>query len=211
MPCLMKFRFCFGAPDCEESTSSLPWFPCLYFVLEPSGITSPSKFDFLETRENPTPFDLIPKFSCHGYLWGEISWGYILGVGTKLSSKFHLIWTRFALDSRFGIKFSGFSGRHRSDRLERLVRPVCLFLNCLTGQTALLYRSDRSVPELLHFELVLMLLLPHCNPSFRSWDSLSIAILTDLGLRVCGDFGTSADGFEISKKFWSARRLRSFN
>ena len=26
---------------------------------------------------------------------------------------------------------------------------------------------------------------------------MSIAILTDLGLRVCGDFGTSADGFEI--------------
>ena len=76
----------------------------------------------------------------------------LLGVGTKLSSKFHPIWTRFALDSRFGTEFSGFSGHHRSDRLARPVRPVRLFLNFVTGQTGPLYRSDRSVPEQIRFE-----------------------------------------------------------
>ena len=72
----------------------------------------------------------------------------------------------------------------------RPVRPVGE-----TGQTGqsgfeLPDRSDRSVCAVLRFEKSLSLLLPLCDPGLLLRDSLSIAILADLGSRACGDFGT---------------------
>ena len=56
-------------------------------------------------------------------LLGEIFWGNVHGVVTKLSTKFGLIWTLFAQDSWFEGLFAGFldetgqtGGRDRSDR-----------------------------------------------------------------------------------------------
>ena len=122
-------------------------------------------------------------------LLGEISWGYVHGVVTKLSSKFGWIWTSFDRDSWFEGLF-GFSGRHRSDRWARPVRPASLGLNCPTGQTGPVHRLDRSVCAALWFEKFLSPLLPRCDLGLLLRDSLSIAILADLGLRACGDFGT---------------------
>ena len=51
-------------------------------------------------------------------------------------------------------------------------------------------RSDRSVCAALRFEKFLSPLLPRCDLSLLFRDSLSIAILADLGSRACGDFGT---------------------
>jgi len=42
----------------------------------------------------------------------------------------------------------------------------------------------------LRFEKFLSLLLPLCDLGLLLRDSLSIAILADLGWRACGDFGT---------------------
>ena len=130
-------------------------------------------------------------------LLSEIFWGYAHGVVTKLSSKFGWIWTSFARDSWFEGLFAGFlddigqtGGRDRSDRWARPVRPVTLSLNCPTGQTGPVHRSDRSVCAVLRFEKFLSLLLSRCDSGLLLRDSLSIAILADLGSRVCGDFGT---------------------
>ena len=87
----------------------------------------------------------------------------------------------------------GFSGRDRSDRWERSVRPVYLNLNCPTGQTGPVHRSDRSGWAVQRFVKFLSPLLPRCDLGLLLRDSLSIAILADLGSRVCGDFGTYAD------------------
>ena len=70
------------------------------------------------------------------------------------------------------------------------VRPVSLGLNCPTGQTGPVHRSDRSVCAALRFEKFLSSLLPRCDLGLLLRDSLSIAILADLGSRACGDFGT---------------------
>ena len=48
-------------------------------------------------------------------------------------------------------------------------------------------RSDRSLQASSRFRLVL---LPRCDLSLLLRDSLSIAILADLGSSACGDFGT---------------------
>ena len=69
-------------------------------------------------------------------------------------------------------------------------RPVSQGLNCPTGQTGPEHRSDRSVCVVLRFEKFLSLLLPLCDPGLLVRDSLFIAILADLGSRVCGGFGT---------------------
>ena len=57
-------------------------------------------------------------------LLGEIFWGNVHGVVTKLSTKFGLIWTSFAQDSWIGGLFAGFldetgqtGGRDRSVRV----------------------------------------------------------------------------------------------
>ena len=70
------------------------------------------------------------------------------------------------------------------------VRPVGK-----TGQTGLLTfeqprPSDRSVSAALRFEKFLSPLLPRCDLGLLRRDSLSIAILADLGSTACGDFGT---------------------
>ena len=72
----------------------------------------------------------------------------------------------------------------------RPVRPVSQDLNCPTGQTGPEHRSDRSVWAVLRFEKFLSLLLPLCDPGLLLRDSSFIAILADLGSRVCGFFGT---------------------
>ena len=71
-------------------------------------------------------------------LLGEIFWGYVHGVVTKLFSKFGWIWTSFAQDSWFEGLFAGFlddTGKtgqsgfelpDRSDRSSAPVRPVCV-------------------------------------------------------------------------------------
>ena len=64
-----------------------------------------------------------------------------------------------------------------------------------TGQTGqpefeLSDRSDRSVSTALRFGKFLSSLLPRCDLGLLLRDSLSIAILADLGSRACGDFGT---------------------
>ena len=58
-----------------------------------------------------------------------------------------------------------------------------------TGQSGF-ELPDRSVCTVLRFEKFLSLLLPLCDPGLLLRDSLSIAILADLGSRACGDFGT---------------------
>ena len=121
---------------------------------------------------------------------GKIFWGYVHGVVTKLSSKFGWIWTSFARDSWFEGLFARFlddtgqtGGRDRPDR-------SVWGLNCPTGQTGPVHRSDRSVCVVLRFEKFLSPLLPRCDLGLLLRDSMSIAILADLGSRVCGDFGT---------------------
>ena len=64
-----------------------------------------------------------------------------------------------------------------------------------TGQTGpsefeLPDRSDRSVCAALRFEKFLSPLLLRCDLGLLLRDSLSIAILADLGSRACGDFGS---------------------
>ena len=86
-------------------------------------------------------------------LLGEIFWVYVHGVVTKLSSKFHRIWTSFTQDLTFRALLAGCLGA--------------------TGLTGLCNRSDRSL---------------QASSAFRP--RLFIAILADLGLRACGDFGT---------------------
>ena len=58
-----------------------------------------------------------------------------------------------------------------------------------TGQTGPVHRSDRSGCDVLRFVKFLSPLLPRCNLGLLLRDSLSIAILADLGSRVCGGFG----------------------
>ena len=63
-----------------------------------------------------------------------------------------------------------------------------------TGQTGqsefkLPDRSDRSVCAVLRFVNFLSPLIPRCDLGLLFRDSLSIAILADLGSRACGDFG----------------------
>ena len=67
-------------------------------------------------------------------LLGEIFWGYVHGVVTKLSSKFGWVWTLFARDSWFEGLFAGFLDDTGLSGFEiaRPVRPV----QC-TGQTGL--------------------------------------------------------------------------
>jgi len=112
-------------------------------------------------------------------LLSEIFWGYVHGVGTELSTKFGWIWTSFAQNSWVEGLFAGFldetgqSGFElpdRSDRSSAPVRPVCV---CCA-----------AIRE------VSLALLPRCYLGLLLRDSLSIAILADLGLRACGDFET---------------------
>ena len=103
-------------------------------------------------------------------LLSEIFWGYVHGVGTELSTKFGWIWTSFGQNPRFEGLFAGFLDD--------------------TGQTGGRDRSDRSVRAALRFEKFLLSLLPRCDLGLLLRDSLSIAILADLGSRVCGVFGT---------------------
>ena len=62
-------------------------------------------------------------------------------------------------------------------------------MGCL-GATGLCNRSDRSQQFSSAICVVSALLLPRCDPGLLLRDSLSIAILADLGSRACGDFGT---------------------
>ena len=73
--------------------------------------------------ENPNPLWSFLDFCWSVDLLGEILWGNVHGVVTKLSTKFGLIWTSFAQDSWIGGLFVGFldetgqtGGRDQSDR-----------------------------------------------------------------------------------------------
>ena len=100
---------------------------------------------------------------------GKIFWEYVHGVDAKLSSKFRWIWTSFAQDLTFEALLAGCLGA--------------------TGLTGLCNRSDRSQQFTSAICIVLALLLPRCDPGLLLRDSLSIAILANLGSRACGDFG----------------------
>ena len=95
----------------------------------------------------------------------------------------------------------GFSGRDRSDRWARPVRPVSQGLNCPTGQTGPGHRSDRSVCAVLRFEKFLSLLLPLCDPGLLLRDSLSIATLADLGFEGLRCFWDIGRRFEFRRNF----------
>ena len=115
---------------------------------------------------------------------GEIFWGYVHGVVTKLSSKFHRIWTSFTQDLTFGALLAGCLGE---TGLTGLSNWSGISISSPTGLTGLCNRSDRSLQASSGFQLVL---LPCCDLGLLLRDSLSIAILADLGSRACGDFGT---------------------
>ena len=106
-------------------------------------------------------------------LLGEIFWGYVHGVVTKLSSKFGWIWTSFARDLRFGALLAGCLGETGLTGLQFEIPSP-------TGLTGLCNRSDRSLQSSSAFRLAL---LPRCDLGLLLRDSWSIAILADLGWR----------------------------
>ena len=58
-------------------------------------------------EKTPIPFDLPHNSQRFFDLQDEISWGYVLGVETKQSPKFHRFSWSFGCDSSFESKFSG--------------------------------------------------------------------------------------------------------
>ena len=104
--------------------NSLEWFLCLWPSAKPPGIMGSHELAILCSWENPNPLWSFLGFSQFVNLLGEIFWGYVHGIVTKLSSKFHRIWTSFTQDLAFEALVSG----------------------CLegTGLTGLWNRSDRS-------------------------------------------------------------------
>jgi len=119
-------------------------------------------------------------------LLGEIFWGYVHRVVTKLSSKFHRIWTSFAQDLTFDLTFEALvSGCLEGTGLTGNRSDQSGFLN--SNPTGLTNRSNWSLQASSAFRLAL---LPCCDLCLLLRDNLFIAILADLGSRVCGDFGT---------------------
>jgi len=82
------------------------------------GFSRIGDFEFLRKPQSSL---IIPRSM---NLLGRIFWGYVHGVVTKLSSKFHQIWTSFTQDLTFGALLAGCLGE--------------------TGLTGLSNRSDRS-------------------------------------------------------------------
>ena len=131
-----SFEFVFWWTLCDDSNPSS-------LVTNPLELRVLTNWSFLRSWENPNPLWSSLEFSSSFNLLGEISWGYVHGTVVKVSSKFRWIWISFAQDSTFEALFTGSLGA-----------------TGLTGQTGVLYRSDRSLQSSSAICIVLTLLLP---------------------------------------------------
>ena len=138
-------------------------------------------------EKTPILFDFLSNSHDLLIFWKRSLGDMFHGVDAKLSSKFHRIWTSFTQDLTFGALLAGYLGATGLTGLSNRSDRSGIWIPSPTGLTGLCNLSERSLQASSVFRLVL---LPRCDLGLLLRDSLFIAILADLSLRACGDFGT---------------------